>query len=155
MAAASGWKAGDSDPYWHHRFMGSLTRYDRFSADLADILSPVSRDPVAVSSLRLDRLKPPNSDVIADIWSGLSAGDWLVARRAVSFDALVQVGVIVITRGPDDYHGAFAAATANLDFELAEALDRRIRFVGIVMNEADRFDRPSLSLYDSGLHAYR
>lgn len=146
---------GGHDPYWLRSALATRTPDRRLYGDMPNMLNLVSWQPDTVASLRLDRFQSPDVEVIGDIWSGLVAGDWLVARRPVTFDALVQAGVTIVTYGPGDYHDAFATATSDLTVDLAEALDRRIRFIANVIRQGDRFGRPALSLYDSGRGAYR
>jgi len=154
VAAESGGLTGDGGPYWRRGLWAGRRPYYDLWPDLTDSLNVVGSNASAVSSLRLDRLKSPDREVIAEIWSGLLTGDRLVARRFVTFEALVQAGVIVVTRGPDDYDVAFAEATSDLATGLAAALDRRIRFIATTSHELDHFDRPALSIYDSGQRSY-
>jgi hypothetical protein len=146
----------NADSYWRRGALGGRRPYCGLCADLTDTLSVTGFNRAATSWLRLDRLTSPDREVIAEIWSGLMAGDWLVARRSVTFEALVQAGVTTIARGPDYYYDALAEATSNhLPPSLAAGLDRRIRFVATISGEVDRFGRPALSIYDSGQRSYR
>lgn len=154
VAAESGGFTGDVGPYWRRGLWTGRRPYYDLWPDLTDSLNIVGLNASAVSSLRINRLKPPDREVIGEIWSGLMAGDWLVARRSVTFEALVQAGVIVIAHGPDYYYDALAEATSDLAPSLAAALDRRIRFVASISDEVDHFGRPALSIYDSGQRSY-
>jgi hypothetical protein len=155
IVAESGGFTGNVDPYWRRGALGGRRSYYGICVDLTDAPGATSFNADAASWLRLDRLKPPDREVIAEIWSGLMAGDWLVARRFVSFEALAQAGVTATVRGPDYYYDAFAEATRDhLPPSLAAALDRRIRFVATVSDEVDQFGRPMLSIYDSGQRTY-
>jgi hypothetical protein len=154
VIAESGGFPNDVDPYWRRGAFGGRRQHYYLFSDLADSLAARASDAVAASWLRLERLKSPDREVVAEMWSGLVAGDSLIARRACTFEALVQVGATVIIRGPDDYRVALAEATRNLPQSLAAALDHRIRFIATASDQSDQFDRPTLSVYDSGQRSY-
>jgi hypothetical protein len=154
VIAESGGFPSDVDPYWRRGALGGRRQHYYIFSDLADSLAVTASDAAAASLLRLERLKSPDKEVVAEIWSGLVAGDSLIARRACTFEALVQVGATVIIRGPDDYPVALAEATRNLPPSLAAALDRRIRFIATASDQSDQFDRPTLSVYDGGQRSY-
>jgi hypothetical protein len=146
--------ARDRRPYWYS-VMRSWNLYDDLSLDRVANVLPVDGDANSSYLLHLDRLGSLDARVISEIWSGLTRGYWLVARRPATFDALVQVGVRVVSRGPDDYWSAFRIATSDLPSDIADPLDRRTRFVANVSLPADGFIVPTLSLYDGGRDSYK
>lgn len=142
--------------HWPVRRWGE-GRYDQLASDVADVMLPVHGHAELASFLRLDCFNYRDAMVVLDIWSGLAAGHWLVARRSLTFDALVQAGVTVTTRGARHFQRTFAEATAELPLHLTEALNRRIRFVAAAVTTPDRGDDDVLALHvsDCGRDSYR
>lgn len=123
--------------------------------DLVGALLLVRGDEQDLQGLRFDNHAPEDVGVLLDIWHGLLNNQWLVARRPASFDGLVQAGITLVVRGASEYLDAFFVATSGLSPALADALDRRTRFLAGITEKARPNTLPILSVYDCGRSAYR
>ena len=94
----------------------------------------------------------PSGAIAADLWTGLSRGGCLVARRPASFDLFVQAGIRLIVEGPQRYWRQLERVEVDLDSSLAEALARRTRFIAVL---ASSRGRPTIVVSDVGRKGYR